>query len=91
LYPLRGLCQQFPQRGSVAAEPEIRVEVPACDPDMGTGLLDLIRDSRQGVGSVDDHLELVAGAGRRLARGPTARGSIERARPPDPSQAAAMV
>ena len=44
---------------------------------MGSRPLDLIRNPGQGFGSVDDHLELVAGAGRGVALGPTAWRRVE--------------
>jgi hypothetical protein len=91
VHPLRGLCEQVPQRRPFAAEPEVGRKVPARDPDMGPGLLDLVRDARQGFGSVDDHLELVAGTGWWIALGPTAARSVEGAQLADAPQAAPMV
>jgi hypothetical protein len=75
---------------SIAAKAVIRREVPAGEPDRRLRGLDFARDLPQGFGTVDEHLEAVAGP-RRGARGPASGRGVERSGVSDSVEPPAMV
>ena len=84
--------QQLAQRRAVRAQPEGRREVPAGDQHGRLRALEIVRDPRQRLGPVDDHLELIALPRLRLAVGPEPGiWTIERMLPPETPQAAPVV
>jgi len=69
-------------------ELERRRDVPPGDVDVVTGARDRLRDQRERLGAVDEHLELAALAGRRIAVRPQAAvGRVERTAPAEAAQA----
>ena len=72
-------------------ERELRAEEPPGDVHVRAGAGDLLRDPRQRLRSVDENLERAPGAGRGIARGPSAAAGVEGAQPSDAPEAASMM
>jgi hypothetical protein len=89
---LRRLREQLPQcRLRAPADPQLRREEPAREPDVRPCLFDCLREPRQRFRTVDEHLQLVPRARRRFAGGPAARGRIEGPEPADALQPPTVV
>src|SRR5262249_3093627 len=87
---LRGLGEELAQRLTAVLELEARREVPAGEMDVRASRLDRPRDRGQRGRPVDERRELVAGAGRGIARGPRARRGVEGVLPADPPEPSAV-
>jgi len=69
---------------SIAHERELSRDVPACDVDVRLGARELICEPRQKARAVDQDLDVVAAARRRVAVGPEARRGLECSLPARP-------
>src|SRR3954469_6258941 len=82
--PPRKLRQLVEQDAAVSLAPqcELRRDIPAGDVDMRLGACELLGESRQEVRTVDQNLDVVAAARRRITIGPEARRRLECPPPP---------
>jgi hypothetical protein len=92
--PLGRLGQQLAEypRPLAPDELEVRRDVPPGDVDVVAGVLDRVRDRRERLRAVDEHVERAAGAGRGGARRPqpVVRGR-ERPTPAEAAEAPPML
>jgi hypothetical protein len=92
--PLRQLGEQRPELDAPGTphEREVRCDVPAGEVDVRTGACELLREPRQRLRAVHEHLDGAPGAWRRVSGGPQPRiRRIERALPAKPAQPPGMV
>ena len=71
---------------AIPPEREVRREVPAGEMHMRAGLKQRVRDGRESLPAVDQHVDLVARPHRWAAGRPAAARRVERALPADPPE-----